>query len=365
MNFIYDIIRDDNLIIITLFNFIFIIIIFTIYTIFFKNSSLSKSQDNNIAKELDDPKNFYSEIIGRLSNLTETSSVSQNELIKSLNNRLDNLSRDMNLTLQDNNFKTSESLGELKKHLDKIDEAQKNISDLSNEMITLQDILSNKQTRGVFGEIQLNEIISNILPSSYYSTQETLSNGSRPDLLIKLPSPPGKIVIDAKFPLESYKKLKESKNKIDRKEATKQFKIDLRKHIKDINSKYILPGETADSALMFIPSESVYSEIHSSLEEVVLDSYKLKVWIVSPTTIWALLNTIRALLKDVNIKKQANIIQKEIIFLIEDLTRLNLRVQKLQKHFDLANSDLNEVGISTKKLINIGNKIEKIQIDDN
>ena len=308
---------------------------------------------------------IFSEIIGRLSNLTESSSISQNELIKTLNNRIDNLSRDLNLTMRDNNSKTSESLGELKKHMDKIDEAQKNISDLSSEMITLQDILSNKQTRGVFGEIQLNEIITNILPPSYFSTQDTLSNYSRPDLVIKLPNPPGKIVVDAKFPLESYKKLKASQNKLERQEAIKQFKLDLKKHIKDIKSKYIIPGETADSALMFIPSEGVYSEIHSSLEEVIEDSYRSKVWIVSPTTIWALLNTIRGLLKDVSIKKQANIIQKEIINLIDDLARLGIRVKKLQKHFDLANSDLNEVEISTNKLINLTRKIEKIKIDEN
>ena len=153
-------------------------------------------------------------------------------------------------------------------------------------------------------------------------------------------------------------------NNTQRKESIKQFKNDLKKHVNDINSKYILPGETSDSALMFIPSEGVYSEIYSSLEEIVLYSYKLKVWIVSPTTLWALLNTIRALLKDVNIKQQASVIQKEIVFLIEDLSRLNLRVQKLQKHFDLAYADLNEVGISTKKIITIGKKIENIQVDE-
>jgi len=322
-------------------------------------------QDYDLSKNNDKSNIIFSEIVGRLSNLTESSSISQNELIKTLNNRIDNLSRDLNLTMRDNNSKTSESLGELKKHMDKIDEAQKNISELSGEMITLQDILSNKQTRGVFGEIQLNEIITNILPPSYFSTQETLSNSSRPDLVIKLPSPPGKIVVDAKFPLESYKKLKSSQNKLEKQEAIKQFRLDLKKHIKDISSKYIIPGETADSALMFIPSEGVYAEIHSSLEEIIEDSYRCKVWIVSPTTIWALLNTIRGLLKDVSIKKQANVIQKEIVNLIDDLGRLGLRVQKLQKHFDLANADLNEVEISTNKLINITSKIEKIRVDEN
>tara|TARA_B100002051_G_C16706519_1_gene624109 strand:+ start:494 stop:1564 length:1071 start_codon:yes stop_codon:yes gene_type:complete len=353
----------SNYISIILIFILFFVLVFQIYNLFYFKRFKNVKQDSD--KNYDKSNNLYSEVIGRLSSLTETSSISQNELIKTLNNRIDNLSRDLNLNLQNNNFKTSESLGELKKHLNKIDEAQKNISELSSEMITLQNILSNKQTRGAFGEIQLNEIITNILPPAYYGFQETLSNGSRPDLVIKLPSPPGKIIVDAKFPLESYKKLNDSKNKSDRNIAIKQFKTDLKKHIKDISHKYIIAGETADSALMFIPSEGVYSEIHSSLEEIIEDSMKSKVWIVSPTTIWALLNTIRGLLKDVSIKKQAGVIQKEIISLIDDLGRLDLRVQKLQKHFSLANNDLNEIETSTNKLVSLSKKIENIKIEEN
>ncbi len=355
------IINNSGLVISVLIFTLIIVLFFQFYYIF----NIKKNNQYYKSKNINDKSNLiFSEIVGRISHLTETSSISQNELIKTLNHRIDNLSRDLNLTMQNNNSKTSESLGELKKHMDKIDEAQKNISELSSEMITLQDILSNKQTRGAFGEIQLNEIITNILPPSYYSTQETLSNSSRPDLVIKLPSPAGKIVVDAKFPLESFKKLKNSKTQLEKQEAIRQFRLDLKKHIKDIKSKYIIPGETADSALMFIPSEGVYSEIHSSLEDIIEESFRSKVWIVSPTTIWALLNTIRGLLKDVSIKKQANIIQKEIVNLIEDLGRLGLRVQKLQKHFEHVTSDLNEVEISTNKLINVSKKIEKIKIDD-
>ena len=257
-----------------------------------------------------------SEVLGQIKAMATTTATLQAALTGTLNERLDAVSGQMRQSLESTSLRTAESLGELRKHLNKIDEAQRNITELSSQVVNLQDLLANKQARGAFGEVQLNDIVRNILPPSAYDLQKTLSNGLRPDCLIRLPNPPGPIAVDAKFPLESFQALRQARTDPDRLIATRKFKADMQKHLRDIASRYIVAGETAESAIMFIPSEAVYAEIHGSLADIVDESYRLRVWIVSPTTMWALLNTVRAVLKDVQMREQADVIQAQVGLLL-------------------------------------------------
>ncbi|MBL4613831.1 MAG: DNA recombination protein RmuC, partial [Magnetovibrio sp.] len=245
-----------------------------------------------------------------------------------------------------------------------IDAAQKNLSELTDQMVGLQDILSNKQARGAFGEIQLNDLVSDILPPSAYTFQATLSNGKRADCLLRLPNPPGSIVIDSKFPLESYLKMQNADTDEARKTARRAFGTDIMNHVRAIADKYIVPGETAESALMFLPSEAVYAELHASLPEVVEKSYRARVWIVSPTTLMATLNTVRAVLKDAHMREQAGVIRGEVLKLLDDVGRLDKRVSNLQSHFNQAQKDIGEIQTSSGKIARRAERIEDVQLED-
>ncbi|MEJ2030433.1 MAG: DNA recombination protein RmuC [Maritimibacter sp.] len=251
----------------------------------------------------------------------------------------------MNETLKGSAVKTTQSLTQLQERLATIDKAQENITRLSGDVLSLQDILSNKQTRGAFGEIQLHDIVSKALPSDSYTLQATLSNGKRADCLIHLPNPPGPIVIDSKFPLEAYEALRRAETKPEAEAASKALKDAVLVHIKAISEKYIIEGETADGALMFLPSEAIYAELHANLPDVVRRGFEARVWIVSPTTCMATLNTMRAILKDARMREQAGAIRKTLKHLHRDVELVVDRVAKLNTHFTQARSDLE--GIST------------------
>ncbi|MBT3557381.1 MAG: DNA recombination protein RmuC [Rhodospirillales bacterium] len=283
-----------------------------------------------------------------------------------LNQRLESLHQRLGDGMAKQTQKTGESLNVLHERLAVIDAAQKNITDLSQQMVGLQDILSNKQARGAFGEIQLNDLVSDILPPSAYQTQATLSNGKRADCLLLLPLPPGPIVIDAKYPMESYKALQAATDDQARVQAERAFSTDVSKHVKDIAEKYIIPNETAESAIMFLPSEAIYAEIHANhkFQGILEDSYRRRVWIVSPTTLMATLNTVRAILRDVRMKEQAGVIQKEVHELTKDVGRLDERVGKLKTHFSQAEKDITEIDKSTRKITSRGDKIEAVQLGD-
>jgi len=303
------------------------------------------------------------EVLGQIKAMAEATATLQSAMTGTLNERLDAVSGQMQQSLQTSAVKTAESLGELRKHLSKIDEAQRNITELSGQVVNLQDLLANKQARGAFGEVQLNDIVRNMLPPSAFDLQKTLGNGTRPDCLLRLPNPPGSIAVDAKFPLESYQALRKAENDADRLTAARKFKADMQKHIRDIAGRYIVPGETAESAIMFIPSEAVYAEIHGSLTEVVDESHRLRVWIVSPTTMWALLNTVRAVLKDVQMREQADVIQAEVGLLLQDATRLDDRVSALERHFGQTVDDVRKIRISTDKVMRRGERIGELQLE--
>ena len=305
-----------------------------------------------------------SELKGRLTMLAESSAAAQAALNKTLDERLDAVSKRLGDSLEKSSTRTAETLGDLKKHLNVIDAAQKNISELTTQVVSLQDILANKQARGAFGEIQLHDLVRNALPPSAYELQATLSNNRRADCLIRLPNPPGSIVIDAKFPLESYHALRDAADEAAKAAARRAFAQDMLAHVKDIAERYIVPGETAESALMFLPSEAVYAELHTNFAKVVEQSYRARVWIVSPTTLWALLNTVRAVLKDVHMREQAGVIQNEVHLMLNDVGRLDERVDSLQRHFGQASEDLRQIRISTEKVTKRGDRIESMQLGE-
>lgn len=304
------------------------------------------------------------ELKGRLSGIGE-SQVQQSQAInKTLNERLDGVSQRLTDNMTEQTKKTSESLGKLNERLSVIDDAQKNLTGLSTEFLKLQDILNNKQARGAFGEIQLNDLVSNALPPSAYSFQTTLGNGKRADCVVLLPNPPGPIVIDAKFPLDAYHALRNAENDADKMVASRRFGADVLKHVKDISDKYIVPGETAESALMFLPSEAVYAELHANFTDIVAKSYQARVWIVSPTTLMATLNTVRAVLKDAQMREQAHIIQAEVGKMMADVERLDTRVGNLRKHFGMAEKDIRDIETSNAKIIRKGEKIKEVELED-
>ncbi len=281
-----------------------------------------------------------------------------------VNERLEALARRLGDGLQHQTEKTGETLKTLHERLAVIDAAQRNITGLSEQMVRLQDILSNKQARGSFGEVQLQDLVTEILPPSVYAFQATLGNRSRVDCLLKLPNPPGSIAIDAKFPLESYNTLRAAGDDASRVQAARAFAQDVGKHVKDIAEKYIVPGETAESALMFLPSEAVYAELHANFRNVVEDSFRRRVWIVSPTTLMATLNTVRAVLKDVRMREQADVIQIEVMKMLEDVRRLDARVGNLKTHFRQAAEDIKDIGTSAEKIVNRSERIKDIQVGD-
>jgi len=288
-------------------------------------------------------------LAGGLHHVSEAQAVSQTAMLRVMEQRLAEVSRVMGETLVGSSTRTARSLGELHQRLETIDRAQANIEKLSGNVLSLQDILSNKQTRGAFGEIQLNDIVVKALPSDAYTMQATLSNGRRADCLIHLPQPPGPIVVDAKFPLEAYEALRRAETPGQVTEAQRMMRVSVRAHIRAISEKYILDGETADGALMFLPSEAVYAELHANFPEVVRDGFAAKVWIVSPTTCMAVLNTMRAVLKDARMRAQAGAIRRELSELYKDVERLGDRVGNLDRHFGQAAKDIEEIKISSDK----------------
>ncbi|MBN7784357.1 DNA recombination protein RmuC [Ponticoccus gilvus] len=303
-------------------------------------------------------------LAGGLHHVSEGQASSQTAMLQLMEQRLAEVQERMSESLHGTSRRTAHSLGELRERLQVIDKAQANITKLSGDVLSLQDILSNKQTRGAFGEIQLNDIVAKALPSDSYTLQGTLSNGRRADCLIHLPQPPGPIAIDAKFPLEGYEALRRADSDERRQRAAQGFRLAVRKHLRDIAERYIIEGETADGALMFLPSEAVYAELHAHFPEVVREGFNLRVWIVSPTTCMATLNTMRAILKDARMHEQAGAIRKELHLLSEDVDRLSTRVGNLDRHFGQASRDLEEIRISADKAGKRARRLDNFDFED-
>ena len=314
-------------------------------------------------------------LTGRLSQMAESQAATQAQMAerlqvqeravtKAVEERLSDFSKRIGDRLQESATQSQTALGDLRERLAVIDKAQSNITELSSQVVGLQDILGNKQARGAFGEIQLRDIVEMTLPPSAYAFQAPLGEGKRVDCLLRLPNPPGPIAIDSKFPLESYHALREAKDDAAQVLARRGFSVAVRKHVQDIAAKYIVPGETAESALMFLPSEAVYAELHANFRDVVEESYRARVWIVSPTTLMATLHTVRAILKDVRMREQAGVIQAEVTTMLKDVERLDMRVGKLETHFHQAGEDLRQIRISADKVTKRGERIGELQLED-
>jgi DNA recombination protein RmuC len=301
---------------------------------------------------------------GGLHHVSENQAISQTAMLKLMEARLAEVQRGMTESLQGTSMRTARSLGDLQQRLETIDRAQANIEKLSGNVLNLQDILSNKQTRGAFGEIQLNDIVQKALPKDAYTMQAVLSNGKRADCLIHLPNPPGPIVIDSKFPLEAYEALRRAETPLAVQEAGRQMRTSVKAHIKAISEKYILEGETADGALMFLPSEAVYAELHANFPELVRDGFAAKVWIVSPTTCMATLHTMRAVLKDARMREQAGAIRATLRLLHRDVELVVERVDKLNTHFNQARGDLEGLGTAAERAGKRAAKLDNFDFEE-
>ena len=295
---------------------------------------------------------------GRLGDMVLKLDAAQQSIHRTVHERLS----EVGARVSEGLTRSDKTIGEIRERLAKIDEAQKKIGDLSTQVVSLQQILSNKQARGAFGEVQLKDLVEAVLPPSAFSFQKTLSNGKRADCLILLPAPPGPIAVDAKFPLESFQALRSAKDDVARVAASRSFTRDLNTHIADIAERYIVPGETAEAALLFLPSESIYAELHSNFRNCVEESYRRRVYIVSPTTLWATLNTIRAILRDVRMREQAEVIQREVMTLLQDVQRLDDRVGSVGKSFETTSKHLADVRTSIDKILRRAEKIREVDL---
>jgi len=304
------------------------------------------------------------ELAGRLDQISAVSAATQAELRQALDQRLDAVTKRVSDTLTEQGKNHQTVLEGLRERLAVIDRAQSNIAELSGQVVGLQEVLSNKQARGAFGEVQLENLVRAALPPSAYAFQAPVGDGRRADCLLTLPNPPGAIAVDAKFPLESYHALRAAEDEAQKTAAKRAFRDAILKHVDDIAARYIVPGETAESALMFLPSEAIYAELHANFPDVVQRSYRKRVWVVSPTTLMATLNTVRAVLKDARMREQAGVIQKEVVTLLEDVDRLDDRVAKLEKHFTQTTEDVRQIRISTGKITSRGERIVEVELGE-
>lgn len=299
-----------------------------------------------------------------LNNNTATLVKRFDKLTENNEQKLRQISGQVEKRLSEGFEKTTTIFTDVVKRLALIDDAQKKITELSGNVVSLQEILVDKRSRGAFGEMQLAALIRNLLPESSFSLQYTLSNGKRADCMLFLPQPTGNIAIDAKFPLETYKRLTDIKLEPTMKHALEQqFRVDISKHLDDIAAKYIIPNETADGAVMFIPAEAVFAEIHSHYPDLIEKSHKLRVWMVSPTTMMAVLTTARAVLKDEATRKQVHVIQEHLNYLGKDFERFQARMDNLAKHITQVHADVEQVHKSSKKISTRFTKIEKVELE--
>ena len=304
-----------------------------------------------------------SEMQGRLSAMAEPLSTRQSELNQAVSQRLDGMTHRIGTAITEQTRSTHENLRKLQERLAVIDAAQNNIQTLAKDVVGLQAILSNKQTRGAFGQGRMETIIADGLPLGAYSFQSSLSNGTRPDCTIRMPNNAPPLVVDAKFPLEAWNAFREAAAPEARRSAAQQFRRDLEVHIKDISEKYLLPGETQDMAFLFVPSESIFAEIHEHFEAVVQKAQRSRVVFVSPSLLMLSIQVIQAVLKDQRMREQAHLIQGEVALLMEDLTRLDDRTRKLQGHFLAAQRDVEQIVTSSEKLTRRGAKIGALELE--
>ena len=344
------------------FGILFILAICLIIALIF---IISRKKSSNIQSDT------MAELKGQLSQMVQASSQQQQNITSQLSEQsarmeqtLSNFRQQLGNSLQQQTQSTHDNLTKLSERLAIIDRANTQITELTGQVTQLHNILANKTERGAFGEVQLENLVKTVLPPNSYAFQVTLPNQKRADCILKLPNPPGDIVIDSKFPLDAWYNLQNSETKEQQIAARRQLAISVRGHVKDIQDKYIIAGSTAESACLFLPSEAVYAELHANLPDVIDASYKARVWIVSPTTMMATLNTVRAVLRDARLREQTAIIQSEMLKLIEDVSRLDARVGNLNRHFSQVQKDISEIQTSTSRISKRSYRITELEVPE-
>ncbi|MGZ5936606.1 MAG: DNA recombination protein RmuC [Rhizomicrobium sp.] len=300
---------------------------------------------------------------GEITGRFQQTIAAQAELQKALSDRIDALNKRLGETLTESATKSAEMMGGIQTRLSVIDEAQKNIAALSGQVVNLQEILSDKQSRGAFGQERMEAIIADQMAPDQYDFQYTLSNGKRPDCVIRIPNVQGVIVVDSKFPLEAFETLRGLASDEDRKLATARLKADVQKHVKDIAEKYLIPGEVQTPAIMFVPSESIYAELYTSFGDVVQQARRAQVVIMSPHVLMLAINTIQTLMKNAKMREQAYEIQQEVGLLLQDVKRLGERVGNLRQHFDRTNKDIGEIETSMKGIDRHAERIGEVKLN--
>jgi DNA recombination protein RmuC len=303
------------------------------------------------------------EMQGRLATIAEVFGTRQSEFNQAVNQRLDGMSQRVSTTIHEQGKATHENLRRLQERLAVIDAAQTNIQSLAKDVVGLQAILSNKQTRGAFGQSRMETIVADGLPMGAYTFQQTLSNSSRPDCTIRMPNGLPPLVIDAKFPLEAWNAIRGAGNPEQAKIAAQQFRRDMEVHVRDISEKYLIQGETQETAFLFVPSESIFAEIHENFEGIVQKAHRARIVIVSPSLLMLSIQVIQSVLKDQRMREQAHLIQGEVAHLMDDLSRLDERVRKLQGHFLNAQKDVDMIVTSADKLARRGQRIEALEFE--
>lgn len=320
------------------------------------------------AREMDDKvaemNRLQAEITGRMQTMAEIFGSRQADLARAISDRMDGLRSQMGQGIEAAGKQTSESLQKLNERLALIDRAQRNLTDLTNEVVTLKEVLANKQARGAFGQGRMEAIIRDGLPPSAYEFQATLSNRTRPDCLITLPGDARRLVVDAKFPLEGFSAFREAQGEEARRAALARVRTDMSVHIRDISEKYVGADETQDIALMFVPSESLYADLHEHFEDLVQKAHRSRVVIVSPSLLTLAIQVMQSLVRDARMRDEARVIQTEVARLLEDVRRLGERVEKLDLHFRQAGEDIAGIRTSTEKIVRRGDRIEALEFDE-
>jgi DNA recombination protein RmuC len=307
---------------------------------------------------------LQAEMTGRMQTMAEIFGSRQGDLVRHLSERLDGLQQRMGQGLEAGQEKTGEQLGKLNERLAVIDAAQKNLTQLTNEVVGLKDVLANKQARGAFGQARMEAIIKDGLPASVYEFQFTLPNRSRPDCVIKLPGDPRPLVIDAKFPLEGFTAFRDARGEEARKAAVARVRGDIGHHVKGIAEKYVGGGEAQDMALLFVPSEAIYADLVEHFDDVVQKAHRARVIIVSPSLLMMAIQVMQTIMRDHRMREEAQLIQSEVGKLMDDVRRLVDRVDNLDAHFRQASKDVEQIKVSADKIGRRGEKIDALEFDE-
>jgi DNA recombination protein RmuC len=320
------------------------------------------------AREMDDKvaelTRIQAEMTGRMQTIAEVFGSRQSDFVRVISERIDGLQHRLGQGLEATSRHQSENLSKLNERLAVIDAAQRNLKDLTGEIVGLRDILSNKQTRGAYGQGRMEAIIRDGLPSHAFEFQPTLSNRTRPDCIVRLPGDARGLVIDAKFPLEGFTLFRDARGDDARARAMTRVRNDILVHVRDIAEKYLIAGETQDIAMMFVPAESVYADLAEHFDDVVQKAHRARVVIVSPSLLALAIQVMQALVRDARIREEARVIQVEVQKLLEDVTRLDERVAKLDGHFRQAQDDVAQIRTSADKIVKRGQKIEALEFEE-